>query len=542
MTTPATPAPAAKRAALGGAGVIGISILVSRVFGIVRESLRAQYFGATANIVGDAWAVAIRIPNMLQNLLGEGALSASFIPVYARLLAEGDDEEAGKLAGTVGVLLFAAMVVFVALGVIFAPAIVHLIASEYSGEKFDLTVRLTRILFPGAALFVMGAWCIGVLTSHRRMATAYLAPVMWNLAMIAAFLWFGRRLDIIPLAATVAWASVIGAALQVGFQLPTVLRSVKRLKLSLDHRRESVRKVLRNLGPVTLSRGVVQISQFFDLWIANLLPQGAQALLMTAQTVTMLPISLFGMAVSAAELPEMSSLIGSDDERTAKLRERIRSGVRRIAFFVIPSAIAFVVFGDVIVRVLFQRGHFTPMDTVYTWGILAGSAFGLLASTIGRLYSSAYYAMHDTRRPFRIALLRIVLSIVIGYVLAVPVTNALFDDRRWGTVGLMLASGIAGWVEFALLRRGLRERLGNVSVPVRYALQLWGLATGAAAIGSLVWLATTRWVHLARPAVESLVVAIAVLGAYGIAYLVGATLLRVPESDALTRRIIRKSS
>lgn len=537
MTAPA--APAAGRRPLGGAAVVGISILASRVFGIVREMLRAQYLGATIGFVGDAWTMAIRIPNLLQNLLGEGVLSASFIPVYARLLAEGDEEEAGRLAGAVAAILGAAMVVLVALGVVFAPAIVHLIASTYEGERFELTVTLTRILFPGAALFVMGAWCIGVLTSHKRMALAYLAPVFWNLAMIGAFLWFGwrRDLDVEALAKAVAWASVIGAGLQVGVQLPTVVRLAKRLRVRFDHRRDSVRTVLRNFVPVALSRGAVQISQFIDLWIANLLPQGAPTLLMTAQTVTMLPISLFGMAVSAAELPEMSSVLGSDDERAAKVRERITAGVRRIAFFVVPSAIAFVVFGDVIIRVLYERGRFMPIDTVFTWGILAGSAFGLLASTIGRLYSSAYYAMHDTKRPFRIALLRISLSIVVGYLAAVPLTNALGIDRRWGAAALTLSAGLAGWVEFALLRRGLRERVGDVSVPRSYALRLWGLATGAAVVGRVCQFGMDRWFDLARPALQSVFVAGVVLGAYGLTYVACAAVMRIPEASALTRRL-----
>ncbi|MEO5567421.1 MAG: murein biosynthesis integral membrane protein MurJ [Gemmatimonadaceae bacterium] len=533
------PSPVPRRA-LGGAAVVGLSILASRLFGIVREMLRAQYFGATVGPVGDAWVMAIRIPNLLQNLLGEGALSASFIPVYARLVAEGDEEEAGRVAGAVGGILAATMVVLVALGVIFAPAIVHVIASTYEGAKFDLTVKLTRILFPGAALFVMGAWCIGVLTSHRRMALAYVAPVFWNVAMIAAFLWFGRRLDVISLATAVAWASVVGAVLQVGFQLPAVLRLVKRLRMSLDHRRDNVRRVLRNFGPVALSRGAVQVSGFIDLWIANLLPQGAPALLATAQTLTMLPISLFGMAVSAAELPEMSSVSGSEEERMAKLRDRLVAGVRRIAFFVIPSAIAFIVFGDVIVRALFEGRKFHPIDTVFTWGILAASAFGLLASTIGRLYSSAYYAMHDTRSPFRIALTRIALSIVLGYLAARPLTNALGIDRLWGAAGLSLAAGVAGWIEFAYLRRGLRVKLGNVSMPRPYALKLWGLAVGAAVTGRLAQLGTDRWVHLEHPRIESAGVAFVVLGTYGVVYLMGATLMRIPESDAITRRLLRR--
>jgi putative peptidoglycan lipid II flippase len=315
---------------------------------------------------------------------------------------------------------------------------------------------------------------------------------------------------------------------------------VKRLKLRFDTKRDSVRRVLRNFGPVALSRGAVQISQFFDLFIANLLPNGAPALLMSAQTINMLPISLFGIAVSAAELPEMSSVLGSETERMEKLRERLLAGVRRIAFFVIPSAVAFVALGDIIVRLLYEGREFKPIDTRFTWGILAASAFGLLASTMGRLYSSAYYAMHDTRRPFRIALVRICLSIVLGYTLAVPVTNALGIDQLWGAAALSLSAGTAGWVEFALLRRGLRERVGLISMPLGFVARVWALAIAAAVLGRLTFEGVNRWTSFSSTGLEFLVEAIAALGVYGLAYLAGATMMRIPESEALRRRLLRR--
>ena len=531
-----------ERRPLGGAALVAIGILTSRMFGIVRDMLRAAYLGATVSIVGDAWTMAIRIPNLLQNLLGEGVLSASFIPVYSRLLAEGDEEEAGRVAGAVVAILAVVMAVLVVAGVFFAPAIVHLIASEYTGEKFALTVQLTRILFPGSALFVLAAWCIGVLNSHRKFLLPYMAPVFWNLTMIAAFIWFGPRLDLVPLAKTVAWASVVGAALQFLVQLPSVMALARHLRVRLDHRRASVRAVLKNFGPVALSRGVVQISQFLDLWIANLLPQGSPTLLMTAQTVNMLPISLFGMAISASELPEMSSVVGTEDERAALLRQRISGAVRRIAFFVIPSALAFILFGDVIIRVLYERRKWTPLDTQFAWGILAGSAFGLLASTIGRLYSAAFYAMHDTRRPLNFALIRVSLTVVLGYLAAVPLTNALGIDKHWGTAGLTFTAGVAGWVEFALLRRALQQRVGDVSLPRQFLLRLWVMALGAGIVGYGVKVglsgvlgrdsALGHWAAVASAA--------AVLGTYGAAYMGSAAVLKIPEGTAFTRRLFRR--
>jgi putative peptidoglycan lipid II flippase len=531
-----------KAPAIGGAGLVFIGILSSRIAGIVRDMLRAQYLGATIGLVGDAWTMAIRIPNLLQNLLGEGVLSASFIPVYTRLLADGDEEEAGRLAGGVLAILFVVMSVAVALGVVLAPAIVHLIANEYVGEKFDLTVHLVRILFPGAALFVLAAWCIGILNSHRKFLLPYFAPVFWNLTMIVAFVWFGRGRHLPPpdLVKAVAWASVLGAALQFLVQLPSVLRFAKRIKVRFDHRRESVRRVLRNFGPVALSRGVVQISQFLDLWIANHLPQGSPTVLMTAQTVNLLPISLFGIAVSASELPEMSSVTGTDDERAALLRRRITNSVRRIAYFVIPSAVAFVLLGDVIIRVLYERGQWLAIDTKYAWGTLAGSAFGLLASTLGRLYSAAFYAMHDTRRPLRFALIRVSLTVAMGYLAAIPLTNALGIDKHWGTAGLTLTAGMAGWVEFALLRRALQQRIGDVSIPVAFMMRLWAIAVGAGLVGYGIQRTVEPLFPGMRHTLHSIVTAGAVLGAYGVVYLATTSILKVPEATALTSRLLRR--
>src|SRR5687768_13245593 len=198
------------------------------------------------------------------------------------------------------------------------------------------------------------------------------------------------------LAEMVAWGSVVGSALQFSIQLPTVLWLVKRVRPVLDITTTNVRTVIANFFPVFVSRGVIQISAFIDVVIASLLPQGAAAAVTYAQSLYTLPVSLFGMSVSAAELPAMSSALGTGDEVSVELRKRLDGGLRRIAFFIVPSIVAFLALGDVIVAVLYQGGQFNYEATLYVWGILAGSTVGLLASTLGRLYSSTYYALHDT--------------------------------------------------------------------------------------------------------------------------------------------------
>jgi len=226
--------------------------------------------------------------------------------------------------------------------------------------------------------------------------------------------------------------------------VPSTLGVVKRLKVTLDTKSTNIRTVARNFGPVFVSRGVVQISAYIDQWIATFLPTGIVATLGYSQTIYVLPVSLFGMSVSAAQLPEMSSVIGHEDEVAAFLRRKLDAGLRQIAFFVVPSAAAFLAFGDVIAGVLLRHGRFTQQDTMYAWGILAGSAVGLLASTMGRLYSSTYYALHDTRTPLRFAMVRVALTTVLGYLFAIPLPHLIGIDAHWGAAGLTRRPALRG--------------------------------------------------------------------------------------------------
>src|SRR6266496_4272111 len=288
--------------------LVGAGILISRIIGVIRQRVFSHYLG-----IGDAagaFTAAFRIPNFLQNVFGEGALSASFIPVYANLLARGDKKEASRVADAVLTMLALTTSIIVLLGVLTTPFFVGLFAHSFSAAARELTIQLVRILFPGAGLLVLSAWCLGVLNSHRRFFLSYTAPVVWNLAIIATLVLFGNRKDQFHLATFTAWGSVVGSALQFGVQLPTILRLIGRLRPVLDIASENVRTVLRNFFPVFMSRGVVQISAFVDAMLAGLISEQAVAALMYAQSLYTLPVSLFGMSVSAAELPAMSSVLG----------------------------------------------------------------------------------------------------------------------------------------------------------------------------------------------------------------------------------------
>jgi putative peptidoglycan lipid II flippase len=506
---------------------VAAGILLSRLVGLVRNRVFAHYFGTSD--AADAFNAAFKIPNFLQNLFGEGVLSASFIPVYSRLSARGEEKQARRVAGAIFSLLALATSLLVLIGVLITPALIAVIAPGFEGEKREITIRLVRILFPGAGLLVLSAWCLGVLNSHGRFLLSYSAPVLWNLAIIATLIGFGGGVRGYGLAEYAAWGSVAGSALQFGVQLPVVLRLLHGLRLTLDHGSEAVRTVMRNFVPVFIGRGVVQISAYVDTVLASLLPTGAVAALSYAQVLYTLPVSLFGMSVSAAELPAMSSSTGEGSELAAQLRARLDRGLRQIAFFVVPSAIAFLALGDVIVGALYQSGEFTRDKTVYVWGILAGSAVGLLASTLGRLYASTFYALQDTSTPLRFAITRVVLTIGLGYLFAIPLPGQLGLDSRWGAAGLTVSAGLAGWVEFILLRRALNRRIGPTGIPSPLIARLWGGAAAASIAGAVV--------KLALEAQHPLVVALFSLGMYGVAYFAITAELGVPESRRILGRV-----
>jgi len=333
------------------------------------------------------------------------------------------------------------------------------------------------------------------------------------------------------LAIALAWGSVAGSALQLGVQAPHVLRLVRRLRVRPDTRSGSVREVIRNFVPVFISRGVVQISAFVDGMLASPLPTGAVTGLANAQTLYTLPVSLFGMAVSAAELPAMSSALGGQADVAAQLRQRLDAGLRQIAFFIVPSAMAFLALGDVVAGFVFQSGNFKRQDSLYVWGILAGSAVGLLASTLGRLYSSTYYALRDTRTPLNFAVIRVALTTALGYVCALWLPGWLGIDRRWGVAGLTASAGVAGWVEFTLLRRALNRRIGRTGLPATLVASLWAAAAVAAAAG---------WgIKLALGPHNPRLVGAAVLIPYGVIYFAMTYFLRIEESAQTLSRAAR---
>jgi putative peptidoglycan lipid II flippase len=415
-----------------------------------------------------------------------------------------------------------------------------------------------RIMFPGIGFLVLSAWCLGVLNSHRRFFLSYVAPVLWNAAQIVALVAVGvtgaaNR----SLAVALAWGVLVGGLLQLGVQLGPVRRLLAgHMRLSLDVGRSTVRSVLRRFGPVVTARGAVQIMAYVDLALASFLVRGAVSTLTYTQTLYLLPISVFGMSVAAAELPDLSQTEVYDPPTRRLFRRRLEDGMARIGFYVMPTAAMFIVVGDVIVRLAFQRGEFSAADTWAVWLALAAFSLGLPATTSSRLLQNGLYALDDPKTPARLAVVRVSAAVVIALALMFPLDRLTIgpaglaglsdawaftplpeavrtaaDLPHLGIVAFGIGASISAWIEYHMLSRALAWRIGRTRLAGRW-LNPIALSCAAAA-------ATAYLVVVMLPDVPSILAAAAVLGPAGAVYLGVTRALQVPEAVSLLGRLGR---
>ncbi len=537
-------------------------ILSSRVLGLVREASIAFVFGAGGH--GDVFGAVMRGPNLLQNLLGEQTLSASFIPVYSRMLEEGREEEAGRLAGAMFGLLLAAAAALALAGILLARPIVAVMAPGFLADaarvaagnagtdRFPLAVSAVRILFPMTGFLVLSAWALGVLNSHRRFFLPYFAPVVWNSAIISALIggsfWLagapgfegGARLDRLLLIA--CWGALAGGLLQLLVQMPLVLRLSRGFRVALSTRVAGVAETLRALGPMLGARGALQISTYLDQVLASLLTVGAIIGLRYGSILYLLPFALFGASVAAAELPELSRRRAA--ESAAAVASRARRSLRQIAFLVVPTMVGYLAFGYLIVGAVYRRGSFGREANWLVYCILGAYSLGLLAATWARLLQNLYYAHGNTRIPATTAVLRVATSVVVGIGLMLlldryPV-GALFSsspaegELRLGGVGLALAGGLAAWVELSALRLRSRGVLPALSLPWDALGRMVALAAVALIPSTGVWYAAA--------ALPAWVAAPLVIASFAVVYLGVARWRRWSELDSWLGRLAGEGS
>lgn len=514
---------------------VGAGIFLSKIFGFVRERIFAHYFGSTP--FADAWWAALRMSNVIRNLLGEGTLSASMIPVYAEFIEEGREQDAARFAGAALGILTATAALLTLAGMAIAPILVGLFFPAWDGATQELTVLLVRILFPMTGLFVISAWALGILNSHRKFFVSFVAPVLWNLSMITAMVggavYFGIRGGgptaapdaLRSLVVALAWGALVGGGLTLLVQVPFLWGHVRGMRISLGRGVRGVREAITNFVPVVAARGVVNLSGWIDMILAGRLLPGAVAVMGYAQTFANLPISLFGTGVAAAELPEMSRMRHEERDVVAS---RVRQSLERALFFLIPSAVAYVALGDVVVAALYETGAFGSVQSLVTWGVLAMYALGLPASASSRVLSSTFYGMRDTKTPARMAYLRVGVSVLVGVLAMIPADRLGFSTLRLGAAGLALGSSTGAWLEYLLLRRALARSIGAHGPSIAHVVRVALAASLGAAAGV--------GLQVVLPAAHPALIALETLVPFGVVFLATAMWLGLDVPFRLRRR------
>lgn len=506
------------------AAVVTVAILLSRFIGLVRQRVAAHHFGTSA--VGDVVAAAFRIGNLAQNLLGEGTLSATFIPIYARLRGQGREEDARAFAMRALGALLVAVVALTLFGVVGAPLLARVLAAGFDGDKLALTTEQVRLLFPMTGLLVLGAWGLGVLNSHREFFLPYAAPVLWSLAQIAALVVGGAlKLGEAGLARALAWGALAGATLVLVVLAVHARRHTGTLRPSFDFANPDLRDAVGRFPSVLLGRGMIQLSGLVDTLIVSFLGDSAVSSFNYAQTVYLLPMSVLGTGEAAASLPEMAEQTGeaARDVRNARLRDRLAGSLRRVVLLAVPAIVVMALTGEALVALLFRTGRFDRESVRQVSGAVAVYAFALLGNASVRLFATTFFALGDTRTPARFALVRVATSTVASLALMGP----------FGVRGVVAGAATAAWVEALLLGKSLAselEGLGLAALP-------WGrlavltFVTSAAAVVTRVALGERMF----RPWS-----ALVGLAGIGIAYGAAALALNLVDLRPFVRRLRRR--
>jgi putative peptidoglycan lipid II flippase len=516
----------------------GAATITSRILGVVREQVIAAYFGAS--FATDAYQVAFRIPNLLRDLFAEGAMSAAFVPIFTRHLTSSGREKAWRLGNHVVNALVVVTGALVILGIIFAePIILAFAAEKYtaSPEKLALTVQLARVMLPTLTLIAVAAAFMGMLNSLHHYFIPALSPAMFNvLTIVCAFALVPLMpaLGLHPIVA-IAIGTLLGGAAQLALQWPSLHREGFRYHADLDWRDESLRRMLAMMGPGAVGMAATQVNVFVNTVLATGTVEGAVSWLNYAFRLMYLPIGLFGVSIATAALPTVSRQ--STQQDSAAVRDTVTSSLSLMLMLNIPATVGLMLLAEPIVRVLLERGRFTPADTVATAAVLQFYAVGLIGYSVVRITSPVFYALGRNRTPVIVSVVAVLVNAALNYALV----HTSLSYR-----GLALGTSIAAFVNagalLVLLRghlRGLNEGrlLGSIA-----RIGLASTAMGAAAVWSHGLLST--WIRSEGFLVQALRLGLAI----GVALLVLATsawLLRIREFRAaagmVTRRVRRQS-
>ena len=511
------------RQLLRSASLISALTIVSRVFGYIRDSRVAFLLGASN--AADAYTTAYRIPNLLRRLVGEGAVSAAFIPVFSRYVSEKKEEDAWEFANTLFTLITLFLTAVTVAGILLSPLIVRLFASGF-GEtpgKLELTAALNRIMFPYIFLISMSAFVMGILNTFHRFGAPAFAPVVLNLTMIA-FSFLGNLFG--DITRTLAVGVVAGGALQLAIQIPALLKTGWEIRLRLDFHHPGVRRVAKLIVPVIFGVGIVQINVLVDTQFASYLEEGSVTAIYLADRVMELVLGGYAVAVSTVILPLLSrqAALNEMDE----LKTTLNFSIRLILFITLPATIGLVMLNTQIIEVLFQHGDFDAASTALTAWALPFFAVGLSAFSMVKIIVPAFYALEDTRTPVKIAFIAMLLNIGLNVLFIRPLRNG----------GPALATSLSAYFNSISLLVIFCRRHGTIGLR-SIARSVARFAGGTIALGAVAYV-MIHWPGFYSGRMTQKIVALAVtIAAATATYFAIASLLRSPELAEM--RLVRRT-
>jgi putative peptidoglycan lipid II flippase len=491
------------------ASLVSLLTLASRITGLVRELLMAATFGASA--LTDAFNVAFRIPNLLRRLFAEGAFSQAFVPVLAGEREKEGDEATRQMVNQIATVLAWALTFTCVLGVLGAPVLVWAMASGLSEEGFNAAVFMTRWMFPYIAFMSFVALAAGILNTWRHFAVPAATPVLLNVAMITAAYWgapWFATLGIEPIFA-MAGGVLLGGALQLGVQLPALRKlgmlprvSLRWSGLKAAWAHPGTRRVTTLMLPALLGVSVAQVSLLINTQIASHLATGSVSWLTYADRLMEFPTAMLGVALGVVLLPQLAAAKAADD--TVRYSGLLDWGLRLVVLLAVPCAVALLTFAQPLVAVLYHYGAFTAADVQRTASALMGYGAGLIGLIAIKVLAPGFYARQDIRTPVKIAIVVLILTQVLNYLLVPHLAHA----------GLALAIGIGAMVNALFLLIGLMRRGAYKPSPgwARFGLQV--MAASALLAVFLMWVAArVNWLGFEGQALQRVgLLALCVLG------------------------------
>jgi putative peptidoglycan lipid II flippase len=526
------------------AGIVSLAVMASRVLGLLRDTVFAFFFGASNTFANDAFLMAFRIPNLLRDLFAEGALSSAFVTVFSDYLVKKDEREAFRLSNLIVNALILILGVLVVLGVIFAPQVVSIFASGFKSDpqKFELTVRLTRIMMPFILLVALAAQAMGVLNARGRFAVPALSSSFFNVGSIVGGIFFAALLTdpADPINAIrdnptegivgMAYGVLIGGLMQYAVQWPSLRRAGFRYRPSVSLSDPGVRRIFGLMGPAIIGGAAVQVNVLVNSNFAASIPyDGPVSWLGYAFRLMQFPIGVFGVAIATATLPAISRIAATN--QLGEFQKTIASSMRLAFVLTIPSAVGLIVLGRPIVALIYERGKFSSVDTEHAAGALACYAIGLAGYSAIKILAPAFYALNDARTPMAISLSMIVVNFGMNWLLV-----RVLQER-----GLALSTSAVALLNFALLYLLMRRRLGGIE-DRKTVVAVWKILLASAAMAVVCWGVNSRLGQSLGSSFPGRLTLVGIsVGAGVVAYYTAASLLGVPElkmaADAILLRL-----